>query len=150
MENSKSKKWQSNRLLFFGVLLFLLGLIIGLFIPLMTNPRMGLSAHLEGVMNGIFIMVLGVIWSKLFVNKRWLTITFWLVLYSSFANFLAVSVAALTGAGRMLPIAGGQEGTPFIESLISFLLVSLSLAIIVACVIVLIGLWRYTNQSSEN
>jgi (hydroxyamino)benzene mutase len=149
MENSKNKKWQSNRLLFFGILLFLLGLIMGFFIPLMTNPRMGLTAHLEGVMNGMFIVIIGIIWSKIIVNERWLTFTFWLTIYSSFANFLAVTIAAITGAGKMLPIAGGQEGTPIIEGIISFLLISLALAIIFACVVVLIGLWRYVKQTDE-
>lgn len=45
---------QGNMLIFLGLLLFLLALIIGLFVQNMTNPRMALSAHLEGVMNGMF------------------------------------------------------------------------------------------------
>ena len=37
-----------------GMFLFLLGLITGLVEQRFTNIRVGLSAHLEGVMNGIF------------------------------------------------------------------------------------------------
>ena len=150
MENTRHNKWQSDRLLFFGVLLFLFGLLIGLFIPMITNPRMGLSAHLEGVMNGMFLVILGLIWNKLVVNHKWLTYTFWLTVYGSFANFVAVSIAAITGAGKMMPIAGGKEGTSVVEGLISFLLISLSLAMIFVCVIVLTGFLRYMKRHSEN
>jgi hydroxylaminobenzene mutase len=149
MENKKHKKWQSDRLLFLGVLLFLLGLLIGLFIPMMTNPRMGLSAHLEGIMNGMFLVILGLIWNKLVLNDKWLTSAFWLILYGTFANFVAVSVAAFTGAGKMMPLAGGKEGTSAVEGLISFLLVSLALAMIFVCLIVLTGILRYIKQSSD-
>lgn len=149
MENTRLKKWQSNRLLFLGILLFLLGLIIGLFVPMMTNPRMGLSGHLEGIMNGMFLVILGLIWNKLVLNKKWLTTAFWLTLYGSFTNFVAVTIAAITGAGKMMPIAGGKEGTSMVEGLISFLLITLSLAMILVCLIVLTGLYRYIKQNSD-
>jgi hydroxylaminobenzene mutase len=147
MENIERKKWQSDWLLFLGVLLFLLGLLIGLFIPMMTNPRMGLTAHLEGVMNGMFLVILGLIWNRLIINDRWLSYTFWLTLYGSFANFMAVTIAAITGAGKMMPIAGGKEGTSVVEGLISFLLITLTLAMIIVCVVVLNGLYRNIKRA---
>lgn len=147
MENIERNKWQSNWLMFLGVLLFLFGLIIGLFVPMMANPRMGLTAHLEGVMNGMFLVILALIWNKLFINDKWLSITFWLTLYGSFANFSAVIIAAITGAGKLMPIAGGKEGTTFIEGLISFLLITLSLAMIFICIVVLLGLYRNLKRT---
>jgi hydroxylaminobenzene mutase len=149
MENTRRKKWQSDRLLFLGVLLFLFGLLIGLFIPMMTNARMGLSAHLEGIMNGMFLVILGLIWNKLVLNDKWLTSAFGLTIFGSFANFLAVTIAAISGAGKMMPIAGGKEGTTVTEGLISFLLISLALAMISVCLIVLTGLFRCIKQSSD-
>jgi len=149
MEDTRHKKWQSDRLLFFGVLLFLFGLLIGLFIPMMTNPRMGLSAHLEGIMNGMLLVILGLIWNKLVLNDKWLTTAFWLTLYGSFANFVAVSIAAITGAGKMMPIAGGKEGASVVEGLISFLLITLALAMVFVCLIVLKGLLRYIKQPAD-
>jgi (hydroxyamino)benzene mutase len=146
MENTGHKKWQSDRLLFLGILLFLFGLLIGLFIPMMTNPRMGLSAHLEGIMNGMFLVIMGLIWNKLVLNDKWLTFLLWLTLYGSFANFVAVSIAAFTGAGKMMPIAGGKEGTSVVEGLISFLLITLALAMIFVCLIVMTGLLRYYGR----
>ena len=150
MENTGRKKWQSDWLVFIGVLLFLLGLLIGLFIPLMANSRMGLTAHLEGVMNGMFLVILVLIWHRIVINDKWLSYTFWLTLYGSFANFVAVTIAAITGAGKMMPIAGGKEGTPIVEGLISFLLISLALAMLFVCVVVLIGLYRNINRQSAS
>lgn len=147
MENLNPIKHQSDRLLFFGILLFVFGLIVGLFVPMMANPRMGLSAHLEGIMNGMFLVILGMIWNKLALNNRWLRIAYWLTLFASFANFIAVLIAAITGAGKMMPLAGGKEGTALTEGIISFLLVSLSLSVIAVCIIVLTGLYRYMQPT---
>jgi hypothetical protein len=47
-------KANDRRLMWHGMFLFLLGLITGLVEQRFTNIRMGLSAHLEGVMNGHF------------------------------------------------------------------------------------------------
>ncbi|PZX60087.1 hydrogenase [Hydrotalea sandarakina] len=138
---------QSHLLLFWGLLLFVLGLLIGLFIPLLPNPRMGLSAHLEGLMNGILLMVLGLIWPKLVLPKHLLTISFWLMIYACFANITAVSLAAIFNAGKMLPLAAGQVGAAWAELIISVLLVTLSLGILVALVIVLVGYYQHIKKT---
>ncbi len=148
MKNNTQTKQYADWLLFLGILLFLFGLIIGVFIPLMANPRMGLSAHLEGTMNGMFLVILGLIWNKIAIKDNWLRAAFWLTIYGSFANFVAVTIAAITGAGKMMPMAGGKEGASVIEGLISFLLISLALVMIVVCSIVLTGLYRYIKQAS--
>lgn len=148
MKNNMQTKQYADWLLFLGIVLFLFGLVVALFIPLMTNPRMGLSAHLEATLNGMFLVILGLIWSKVILQDKWLKTTFGLTIYGSFANFVAVTIAAITGAGKMMPIAGGKEGTSIIEGLISFLLISLALAMIVVCSIVLTGLYKYIKQSS--
>jgi (hydroxyamino)benzene mutase len=48
-----------------------------------------------------------------------------------------------------MPIAGGEEGTPVVEGLISFLLISLSLAMVFVYIIVLTGLMHFIKQSSD-
>ncbi|OGU56464.1 MAG: hydrogenase [Ignavibacteria bacterium GWF2_33_9] len=143
----KNQTRQADRLIFLGLILFLIGLLIGLFIQNMANPRMALSAHLEGVMNGMFVMLLGLIWKRLILSEVLLRTTFWLVIYGTFSNITAVVVAATTGFGKMMPIAGGQDGQGAIEGLISFLLISLALCMIVVCIIVLIGFYKYMKQS---
>ena len=49
----------ARRLIHLGLILFLLGLLTGLIEQQVSNPRMGLAAHLEGVMNGTFPLALG-------------------------------------------------------------------------------------------
>lgn len=137
-----SQTLHADRLLFFGMLLFLFGLLVGLAIPALANPRMGLASHLEGVMNGIFLIVLGLVWNRLALSEKWLKVTYGLILYGTFANFFAVLLAAITGAGSMMPLAGGVEGATWQEVIISSLLITLALAMIVVCTLVLKGLYR--------
>lgn len=87
-------------LLQLGIGLFLLGLMTGFVIPKLKSPRMGLSGHLEGVMNGMFLVALGLLWQRLNLSDTLLTITFWLAIFGTFANWLAVLLAAIWGAGR--------------------------------------------------
>lgn len=54
----------NRRLMWHGMFLFLLGLVTGLLEQRFTNMRMGVWAHLEGVMNGIFLVALGAIWTE--------------------------------------------------------------------------------------
>lgn len=141
---------QADQLIFLGLILFLAGLAVGLFVQNLANPRMALSAHLEGVMNGMFLVILGLIWKRLILSQTLLKLTFWLVIYGTFANLIAVIIAALTGFGKMMPIAGGQEGMGATEGLISFLLISLSLCMLAVCIIVLSGFYKqmklHTNE----
>ena len=46
----------NRRLMWYGVFLFLVGLVTGTQERRFTNMRMALSAHLEGVMNGTFLI----------------------------------------------------------------------------------------------
>jgi hydroxylaminobenzene mutase len=45
-----------RRLIWHGMFLFLLGLLIGFAEGQVINPRMALAAHLEGLMNGTFLI----------------------------------------------------------------------------------------------
>jgi hydroxylaminobenzene mutase len=147
MENSRVKKNQSDQLIFSGVLLFFAGLIVGLFVPLFANPRMGLSSHIEGILNGIFLIVLGLIWFKIQLSGAWLKTVFWLAVYGTFANWFCMLIAAVFNAGQTLTIAAnGQKGPPVAEAIVSFLLVSLSLSMLILCVAVLTGLARQMRQ----
>ena len=149
MDPIKSKKQQSDKLLFFGVMLFFLGLVVGLFIPMMANPRMGLSSHLEGVLNGIFLIALGLIWDKLELSKGWLSATYWLSLFGTFANWFAVLTAAVFNSGKMMPLAAGKEGNPAAEGIVTFLLVTLSIAMLATCIMAMTGLLKHINARND-
>jgi hydroxylaminobenzene mutase len=59
-------------LLQLGIILFLIGLLTGFVIPKLVNSRMGLASHLEGVLNGIFLVAVGLPWQRLNLSNAWL------------------------------------------------------------------------------
>ncbi|HEY3995431.1 MAG TPA: hydrogenase [Mycobacterium sp.] len=125
-----------------GLVLFLLGLLTGLAVPALKNPRMALSSHLEAVLNGMFLVLLGLLWPHIHLSSAWGTTAAALVVYAGYANWLATLLAAAWGAGRRFaPIAAGDHGASAAkEGVVSFLLVSLSLSIVVGVVMVIAGL----------
>lgn len=124
-----------------GVLLFLVGLLTGLAVPVLQVPRMGLSSHLVATMSGMFLIVLGLIWSRLVLPAWAGTTIYWAALYGCFANWFATFLSAMWGAAAVMPIAGGgATSTPMAEGIVAALLGSLSLAMILVCVLVLWGL----------
>lgn len=132
-------------MLWHGVLLFLFGLLSGFVVPMLHNPRMGVSAHLEGVMNGIFLLVLGLAWHRFTLSVRASAALFWLALYGAYANWATTLLSAYLGTSRRTPIAGaGFTGQPWQENLVEVGLVSLSIAMVAACVIALWGLRKPT------
>ncbi|HOI30027.1 MAG TPA: hydrogenase [Melioribacteraceae bacterium] len=136
------KSQSSHKLIFYGILLFLFGLLTGFLIPALQNPRMGLSSHLEGTMNGMLLVLFGLIWPKLNLSDKTLRWGFVLALYGTFVNWGTTLLAAVWGAGsEMMPIAGADmTGTPFQEILIKFGLISLSVSIVAVSVLILLGL----------
>jgi hydroxylaminobenzene mutase len=125
-----------------GLVLFVIGLLTGFAIPALKNPRMGLTSHLEGVLNGMFLALLGLLWPHVHLPHAWGVTAVVLIVYSAFANWLGTLLAAAWGAGRKLtPIAAGDhEASKVKESVFGFLLVSLSVAIVIGVVIVIVGL----------
>jgi len=132
---------RSRELMFGGMLLFLLGLLTGLALPSLPYPRVGLSAHLTGAMNGMFLVLLGLIWGRLRLGPRAATAAFGLALYGAYANWGFSLLAALLGTGRLTPIASaGRIGSAGREALVGAGLVSLVVAMVALCALVLWGL----------
>lgn len=127
-----------------GLSLFLLGLLSGFLTPVLKNPRMGLSSHLEGTLNGMFLIVLGLLWPWVQVTSGWERTAVALVVYAAYANWLATLLSAWWGAGRgMMPIAGGDhEASRVKEFVVRFLLITLGAAIVVGVAIILFGVVR--------
>ena len=124
-----------------GFFLLLCGLLTGLAVPTFTNPRMALSAHLEGVLNGILLVVLGLIWGHLTLSSRLAKFIFWLFIYAAFANWGVTTLGAAFGTSRLTPLAGaGYSATPLQEAFVQVIQVSLALAVIAATTLVLYSL----------
>lgn len=125
-----------------GVLLLLLGLLTGLAIPAMQNPRMGLSSHLEAMLNGMLLIIFGLIWPKLRLSERARLWGYRLALFGAFTNWLTTFLAGIWGAGaNMMPIAGGEQiGSAIQEGIITFGLASLTIAMLTVTGMALWGL----------
>lgn len=142
MDTTSMKQRLSGRLIRLGVLLLLLGLLSGLLIPILANPRMGLASHVEGVMSGMLLIIVGIIWPRLRLSSGAMKITSWLLIYGAYANLANPLLAAAWAAGgSMMPMASkGLKGTPVQELLISIIAVSLALALLTGICHMLWGL----------
>jgi len=133
----------SRKIIAAGAILFLLGLITGFIIPLVENSRMGLAGHLEGVMNGTFLIAVGAVWTRLALSTGFERLAFWLLLYGTYANWLLVLLAAVFGTSEMTPIAGaGYSGLPWQETLVTTGLSSVGITMLIASIILVIGFVR--------
>ncbi|HET9681145.1 MAG TPA: formyltransferase family protein [Candidatus Limnocylindrales bacterium] len=97
---------QGRRLVRQGMTLFLVGLLTGLAVQAMVNPRAGLAGHLEGVMNGIFLIVVGLAWKELGLGERAARITYALLVFGTWANWGTTTSIGILGTSRATPIAG--------------------------------------------
>lgn len=135
---------------FHGVVLILVGLLTGLAVNVLPNPRMGLSAHLEGVLNGFFLILLGLIWSEVRLGDRTARTARGLALYATYANWLATLLSAVFGTSKMTPLAGaGHVGAAWQEGLVAVLLVTLAGSIIGCCALLLRGLAGAAAESQS-
>ena len=142
MEASDSPARDALRLLRVGIVLFLLALLVGLGVPSFAVPRLGLSTHLLGIMQGTFLLVAGLLWPRLELTRVLSRIGSYLAVYGCVAAWTANLLGAVWGAGSsMLPIAAGQaRGSVFQERVIASALVTSAVSLIAAAVIILWGL----------
>ena len=132
-----------RQLIWHGMFLFVLGLLTGFVKPQFTNPRMGLAAHLEGVMNGSFLIALGAVWAEVRLPPRAKVTAYWGVLYGTYANWAVTTLAAIFGTAALSPIsAAGHSAPAWKEGLVTFGFISVGLVIVAASVLVLWGLRR--------
>ena len=123
--------------------LILLSFLGGFLIRFMAIPRLGLSAHTIGVLSGVLLIAIGVIWPYFHLSplqSAWLK---WSWLYSSYINWFACIVAGILGAGKMTPIAAsGYIGSALAEALVSVLFISVGITSLIAVGLSLWGLRR--------
>lgn len=132
-----------------GAILFLVGLIVGLIAWRLANPRMGLSSHLEGVMNGTFLIAVGLLWVHLKLGRFLKTALFWLAIYGTYSNVAATLLAAWWPAGEFLSIAATTpRGTDDQEQVIMNLLTSTSVTIILSSALIVFGLRGRTPEAA--
>src|SRR5688572_13801419 len=101
---------RARSFLFAGMLLFLIGIFTGVAVQLFHNPRLAVSGHLIGVLNGMFLMIVGLFWHRLSLGesaKKWARN---LLFFGTYGNWVLTTVGALWGTKRLTPIAGEGYG----------------------------------------
>ena len=127
-----------------GLVLFLLGLLTGLVVPQLKNPRMGVASHLQGMTNGPFLVLVGLLWPRIDLSGPLEVLTVVLLVYGTFANWAATQLGAIWGAGhRFAPGASGDHraAAPQ-ERVVDLLLLTLAPAMVVATVLLVVGVLR--------
>ena len=132
-----------TKLLIYGMVLFLFGLLNGVIIPYFENPRMGLSAHLAGVQNAFVLILFGLIWKHIALSQTGLRWCYWFSIYGMYSIWVSLVLAAMWGTSSATPIAGdGYVGTALQEMSVNALLYSGSLTIIIGSIQIIIGLLK--------
>jgi hydroxylaminobenzene mutase len=110
-----------------GIVLFLYSSLDGFAIPFLASPRIGLSVHTLSGLQGVMLLAIGLLWSKLTLSPRMLKIAFWCLLYSTLAILAAYTIAAIWGVGNETITLMGElphglsHGSPFQETFIKVL-----------------------------
>lgn len=126
-----------------GMCLFLLGLLTGFGETYFANTRMGLAAHLEGVMNGIFLVALGAAWTELKLPRLAKIVAYWTALGGTYGNWFMTVLAASFGTAALSPITGaGHSGRVWQETMVTVGFMIVGITIIVCSVLFMWGLRR--------
>jgi (hydroxyamino)benzene mutase len=134
---------KKRRLIWYGMFLFLLGLLTGFLEQHFNNPRMGLASHLEGVMNGTFLVALGAVWTEVRLSPRLRTVAYWGALYGTYANWATTTLAAIFGTAALSPLtAAGYSGLAWQESVVTFGFATVGIVFVACSILVLWGLRR--------
>lgn len=88
MADKKSITEPARRLLQLGVALLLLALVVGLAIPTLAVPRLGVAAHVNAVIGALFLLAIGLIWPHLRLGSASSRLVSWLAPYSFFVASL--------------------------------------------------------------
>jgi hydroxylaminobenzene mutase len=128
-----------------GTILFLMSLLVGFAIPVLTNPRMGVSVHVAGLESGLTLWGLGLMWHRVALPVGAERAAQVLAVVGLYAVFVSLLLAALWGTSRATPIAGaGHRASASRERIVTVLLAGGSIASAIAVALVLWGLcaWK--------
>jgi (hydroxyamino)benzene mutase len=131
-----------------GVILALLSSLSG-FAPLVVrNPRMGLAAHVAGLMSALLLLALGAAWAavKLSPGKERLAAV--LLLWTAYGNWAITLVASMTGAKQFAPQAGeGFGASAAVEKATLLLILTVAVSTLAGLGLVLSGLRRRESSA---
>lgn len=124
-----------------GFILILLALLAGFAVPSMKVPRLGLSAHTIGLISGLLLIAVGVVWPRFRLSDRSKKVLCWMWLVVAYGNWLGTLLAAISGGSQLMPIAGNNAmPEPVFDVLITAIIGVVSLLSISALLLSIWGL----------
>ncbi|MCG7560817.1 MULTISPECIES: hydrogenase [Pseudoalteromonas] len=129
------------QLIFIGIAFFLIGLIQGALIPAVKNSRMALSGHLTAVQCGMAVALFGVIWSLVELSLFLELLAAYGSVFGFMLIWLGITIASVTGASQVLPIAGAGFTANITAELVVMMTVRIgSLLSLIGCTVLVFGL----------
>lgn len=120
-----------------GVALLALSVLSGFAIMIAPDPIMGLATHIQGLLNAILLIVVGVIWSRFEISYLGSVIVYWGLIIGGFITFgVQLTCTFLEIGGTTFPIAGGSHTGTAVEETIVRLLTHGAAAVTVVAVLV--------------
>jgi len=118
--------------------LFLLALITGLLIPAFHNPRLGLSAHLTGLLNSFALTSLAVAWPYLKTTPKREKAVKVMFIAAAYTIWFSNVLGAAWGTNWLTPIAGRGFHAEYWEQVVvaAIILLAVWTYLIAACMIV--------------
>ena len=100
-------------------------------------------------MNGTFLIAVGAAWNHARLSERAARVAFGAAIYGTYANWVTTTLAAVFGTAAMTPVASGSHlASPWQESVVSVAFVSVTLAMLVSAVLLLIGFRRSVSAAA--
>ena len=141
-ENSINRSNEARQILFHGGLMTLLSLLSGFTAFFALSPRIALSSHTVGLMQGIMLIAIAGAWHLLNNSPKHLKIIKYTLLIGFYTNWISLQLSALWSAGKStFPVNGKDmpEGaTPWQDMTVSVLGI-LSVLILVSAVLIVLG-----------
>ena len=125
----------SRRLLVFGTVLFFLGLVNGVLVSAFPNHQQAVSAHVTGLQDGAVLWAFGLMWHRVRLSVRLRAVVGAASIYSMYAIWSGLALAACATHD-----SSAAAHTGFLRVAVGTLEATGSLAILAACLEVLIGL----------
>jgi (hydroxyamino)benzene mutase len=142
MNSSITLLSHQGRLLQIGIALFLYSSFDGFAIPYFGSPRIGLSVHTLSALQGVMMLGLGLLWTRLKLGVTASRIAFWCTIHGTFAILAAYTIAAVWGVGNETIALMGElpHGSAFQEAFIKILAYSSAPTGLTSFVLILWGL----------
>ncbi len=117
-----------------GLLLLFLTALTGPLIPMLEVPKLGVVAHMHGLLNGILLLVLGSPWPRLRMHMGTSLLASWGLVVACFAVVLVVAACAVARVGgETFPVFfAGYVGSSLVELAVKIVVGTLSVVILAA------------------